>query len=684
MKIEEKTNVIHRHGVVSRKECTLSASSHMFKLLARQYSDPIKAIVQELGANCLDSHKRANKEDVPFSVSLPNSLDPHIRFRDYGTSMSTDVINNVYTGYGKSDKRESNTETGYFGIGSKTPLAYSDSFNITTYLDGTMRMYALAYNETSTPELNSYGEFPTDEPNGVEVSFSVDEKDWDKFYTAARHVFSFYDTQPIVNGRDDYSSKRYEARYSGEGWKIVDEQKSYVVMGNIGYIIEPYRISHLTRGLLYKGLHINVDMGAVDITPSRESLEYTNKTIKSIEEALFRVTKDIKIQVKDMIESCDSQYSSVNLYVKLKQYFPFIDTEEELKNIKTSVYLNGLCKYHSNGSNRRVSRSLERGDKKSLVNGYIFVIKDIKKGFDSRCRKYVQDNGRSIYLFENNNSKEELCAIIGSNDNDAVVFYVSELPEVEKDSTTGYARTGGKRKTTKKLKVFVPSGNSVDRNNIYNSKFWQYEEVDVKNGEHIYVHLDRYDIVSDTISMDLSFNTFLRNNSINTPKIVALSNKDNNLSKRSNFKSLASWIIDRIKELLTENVKKSIQFHKSYSQLNHASKLDKINNQIIKSKFKFYDENSDFKKLLDIISDSESVPNGNKFKKAKNLIDLCSVVKYNLDTGEDLELMELQSSCKQKYGVLFFAIQEQYDFYMNEDFCKMVIDTVNAFDRIGE
>ena len=45
--------------------------------------------------------------------------------------MSKDVIYNVYINYMKSDKTDTNEETGFFGLGSKTPLAYADSFNIT-------------------------------------------------------------------------------------------------------------------------------------------------------------------------------------------------------------------------------------------------------------------------------------------------------------------------------------------------------------------------------------------------------------------------------------------------------------------------------------------------------------------------------------------------------------------------
>ena len=117
MKSTTKKNNIERNGNFKKRECRISAGAHMFQMLARQYSNPKKAIVQEIGANCLDSHKRAGKENVPFSVTLPGRLDDHIRFRDYGVSMSPEVIEKVYVEYGHSDKQNTNNEVGFFGIG---------------------------------------------------------------------------------------------------------------------------------------------------------------------------------------------------------------------------------------------------------------------------------------------------------------------------------------------------------------------------------------------------------------------------------------------------------------------------------------------------------------------------------------------------------------------------------------
>ena len=161
--MNQEAQTVVRSGIKRSTECGMVVNAKAFEMLARQYSNPIKAILQEIGANAADSQIRASKSDVPFKVKLPNNLDNHLRIRDFGIGMSKDVIYNVYINYMKSDKTDTNEETGFFGIGSKTPLAYADSFNITTYNNGIMSMYSLGYNESGIPELNEFGDYPTDE-----------------------------------------------------------------------------------------------------------------------------------------------------------------------------------------------------------------------------------------------------------------------------------------------------------------------------------------------------------------------------------------------------------------------------------------------------------------------------------------------------------------------------------------
>ena len=304
---------VERHGVQRQTECGMVVNAKAFEMLARQYSDPIKAILQELGANAADSHIRAAKSHSPFKVKLPNSLDDHLRIRDFGIGMSKDVIYDVYINYMKSDKTQTNEETGFFGIGSKTPLAYTDSFNITTYNDGTMSMYSLGYNERGIPELNEFGDYSTEEPNGVEVSFSVKPDDFNKFADAAEKVYSFFETQPTVTGNGRCSFKSIDKILEGDDWYLRAvgwSDSAIVIMGNIAYPVDHDHFEGKHSDILNSGFVGKVPMASVNITPSREALEYTNLTINSIKSAIDKAIPEIEKHTQEQMDECKSYWSA--------------------------------------------------------------------------------------------------------------------------------------------------------------------------------------------------------------------------------------------------------------------------------------------------------------------------------------------------------------------------------------
>ena len=53
MKTVSRINDVTRNGVQKSTKCGIVVNAKAFDMLARQYSDPIKAILQELGANAV-------------------------------------------------------------------------------------------------------------------------------------------------------------------------------------------------------------------------------------------------------------------------------------------------------------------------------------------------------------------------------------------------------------------------------------------------------------------------------------------------------------------------------------------------------------------------------------------------------------------------------------------------------
>ena len=90
-------------------EFRIRNSAKAFNILSSGlYANKIRAIVRELSCNAVDSHTAAGKQDTPFDVHLPNQLDPTFSIRDYGTGLTHEQVQSIYTTYFESTKTESN------------------------------------------------------------------------------------------------------------------------------------------------------------------------------------------------------------------------------------------------------------------------------------------------------------------------------------------------------------------------------------------------------------------------------------------------------------------------------------------------------------------------------------------------------------------------------------------------
>lgn len=276
-------------------EFRIRNSAKAFSILSSGlYANKIRAIVRELSCNAVDSHAAAGKKDVPFDVHLPNTLEPHFSIRDYGTGLSHEQVTQIYTTYFESTKTASNEFIGALGLGSKSPFSYTDNFTVTAIQNGVKGIYSAFINGDGVPSIAQMMTEATDEPNGVEVKFSVNDRyDFDKFRQEARYVYTYFALRPTVSGSTDFrfNDIEYESRDIVPG---VHAQKgarqSVAVMGNIAY---PIQIAEANakdlgdlRGLLNCGLEMHFGIGELDFQASREGLSYIPETIAAIKAKL--------------------------------------------------------------------------------------------------------------------------------------------------------------------------------------------------------------------------------------------------------------------------------------------------------------------------------------------------------------------------------------------------------------
>lgn len=298
-------------------EFRIRNSAKAFNILSSGlYANKIRAIIRELSCNAVDSHVAAGKSDVPFEVHLPNALEPHFSIRDFGTGLSHEQVTQIYTTYFESTKTTSNEFIGALGLGSKSPFSYTDNFTVTAIQDNKKGIYSAFINGEGVPSIALMMEEQTDEPAGVEIKFSVNDRyDFSKFRDEARHVYKYFTLKPVIHGAADFTFAllTYETENLIPGVNVMDNKsytmRSVAVMGNIAYPIEVPNAKETLGELapmLECGLEIRFNIGEVDFQASREGLSYIPQTIAAIKSKLEAVRDALIERIKTDAEAIEN------------------------------------------------------------------------------------------------------------------------------------------------------------------------------------------------------------------------------------------------------------------------------------------------------------------------------------------------------------------------------------------
>jgi len=268
---------------------TILADAHMFKILiASLYSDKPRAVIRELWTNARDSHADAGCLERPFYCQLPTKMEPSFLVRDYGVSLTHQQVMHLYTTVGLSTKKDDNTTVGKFGLGSKVPFSYTDNFTVSAVKDGVKRIYNAYMSAENKPKISLFGTLETDEETGVEVSFPVKAEDISAFHLAAKRVALGFPLVPENNL--GIETAEHTILFSGPGWQVMQPDHNtgmvgaFVRQGCVLYPLDakPFGDSSAAQALVGETMILEMPIGTVDITPSRESLSYDATTVKNI------------------------------------------------------------------------------------------------------------------------------------------------------------------------------------------------------------------------------------------------------------------------------------------------------------------------------------------------------------------------------------------------------------------
>lgn len=302
----------------SGKSFGIVASGKAFKILSSSlYNFKPLAVVREISCNARDAHAMCGKLDQPFEVRLPSHGSLHFSVRDFGPGLADEDVMGLYTTYFQSTKAESNEAIGGLGLGSKSPLSYSSSFQVTSYHNGMKRSYLAFQNDNGEPDIYRISESEMEDgvSTGLEVTVPVAESDIYKFVRSAENVYRFFEVKPTVYSGSafepaedfydsplesfeikvlEYEDGKYARFYKNFTISEISNDPIWAKMGDVIYpvsikhIFEDSNVQHSKASAFFRAARfgkmvVDCEIGELDINAGREGLSYDKATISRLQ-----------------------------------------------------------------------------------------------------------------------------------------------------------------------------------------------------------------------------------------------------------------------------------------------------------------------------------------------------------------------------------------------------------------
>jgi len=425
------------------------ASAIIDILRNRMYSMPIQTLVQEYICNGRDASIEAGHfGKKPILITAPTKLSCEFRVRDFGVGLSQERVENVFTLYGNSTKRDSNTQIGGYGLGAKSAWAYTDSFTVVSFYNGTKTTYLCHVGKDNVGSMDILNTETTKEQNGVEIIVTVKPDDIKKFNHAIKRVLSFWNEDSyklnVIFSKEECLYKDELTMIYGQRVDVREDDKwhnrrgAFIVVDDVIFPLPKSIEDKITHNL---ALYIHVKTGVVDVAPSREVIIDNNKVTQLLSiynEHLAKLNREISNQ-KD-IESkvmLGDKYKTLleKITFPITKELTFTNGELEVNNARelTRRLTNKHCRLVIDTHEYDYTKISKPIDKKTVILIATIDTKNIPskvKHFLKNTRTFNR-NEYAICLPENNLPKYILDKV--------TVIDVASLPLPPKQKAVKYA-----------------------------------------------------------------------------------------------------------------------------------------------------------------------------------------------------------------------------------------------------
>ena len=611
--IEEPTKVI-RKGVTNAVSFGIKQTglAHILNVLRNQlYSDKVGAVVREYSANAVDANKEVGKGDVPIEITLPSVFSPTFKVRDFGPALNQEEIREVFAMYGESTKRNSNEQIGMLGLGSKSGFAYGDSFAINSFIAGEVHSYSAFIDESKLGQIVQLAVNTTDEPDGLEIVIPVSEDDLDEFREKSIKLYKHFKVKPRIHGLSDHEKDglEMETLFEGEDWKYLKEKNSdsMAVMGGIPYSFDSYDIdlmddpkAEALREIVNSHLVLEFEIGDLNITASREALEFTKHTKKNLLKKIEKVNSELKVEVEESFGECKTMFDAKRLLGEICDYGSALYqlsnwaketvtfNGEKIKDVQYNFYKHDYVTVRATKKTYAGNARFNLGTTVNPRKDTVIVKNDVghvRGALGKIALLESEQEGRKVYLVnfddyrykdcyreeQKQKTEAEVCKELGF---DAPMLLLSELPKPQKGSSVSV----GTRTTHKTFEYNMDS--------YHYSKWsdrWTPTEIDLDEDEGVYVVINRYVIQRPNNeyahSEARTFSTMFTNmkqlvGEKNLPDTIVGFTKaaSKKVVKNDNWIELHDWVEEQVLKLAKKNniaekaqrVKRTEDVHQSW------------------------------------------------------------------------------------------------------------------------